>query len=142
MTQTPFDLRTDAEILSAFGMSAGQAGRNFDPATQCRIFADGLVRSRGRFAHQRALYAAFIDGGSLFMIENLNEESDSGATPAKLVFVDEAPAPEVAASPLTVVWTERALLEALTEERAIQDFFADLLDELAPAATNELSAGA
>jgi hypothetical protein len=39
----------------------------------------------------------------------------------------------VAANPLLVVWTERMLLEALSDERAIQDFFADLLDELGTA---------
>jgi hypothetical protein len=142
MTQTPFDLRTDADILSTFGMSAGEVGRNFDAATQCRVFADGLVRSRGRFTRYRALYAAFIDGGSAFMVENLSGESDRGIIPAELVFVDEAPAPEVAADPLNVVWTERALLEALAEERAIQDFFAGLLDELAPAVANGKSASA
>jgi hypothetical protein len=142
MTQTPFDLRPDAEILSSFGMTAGEAGRNFDAVTQCRVFADALIRSRGRFTHYRTLYTAFIDGGGPFMIENLNEDSDSDATPAKLVFVAEAPGPEVGANPLTVVWTERSLLEALAEERAIQVFFAELLDELAPAVTGDASATA
>jgi hypothetical protein len=52
--------------------------------------------------------------------------------PAKLVFGDAAPGPGVEADPLLRVWTERTLLEALTEERAVQDFFAALLDELAP----------
>jgi hypothetical protein len=88
------------------------------------------------------LYTAFIDGGVPFMIENLNEDSDSDASPAKLVFVAEAPGPEVGANPLTVVWTERSLLEALAEERAIQVFFAELLDELAPAVTGDASATA
>ncbi|HYP60073.1 MAG TPA: hypothetical protein VEQ36_06550 [Thermomicrobiales bacterium] len=142
MTTTPFDLRPDAEILATFDMSAGLAGRNFDAVTQCRVFADGLVRSRGRLAHYRTLYAAFIDAGSPFMVENLNEDSDNGATPAKLVFVDAAPGPEVVASPLTVVWTERALLAALATERATQVFFAELLDELAPAVANQPNAGA
>jgi hypothetical protein len=76
------------------------------------------------------------------MVENLSGESDRGIIPAELVFVDEAPAPAVAADPMNVVWTERALLEALAEERGIQDFFAGLLDELAPAVTNGKSAGA
>jgi hypothetical protein len=142
MPQTSFDLRSDAEILSIFGMTAGEAGRGIDAETQGRVFADGLVRSRGRFAHHRALYAAFVGGGSPFMIENLDEDGDGGAVPAKLMFVDEAPAPEAAANPLTVVWTERALLEALAEERAIQDFFAGLLDELSPMRASEPSAGA
>ena len=67
------------------------------------------------------------------MIENLDEAGDGEGTPAKLAFADVEPGPEVAANPLIMVWTERALLEALTEERAMQDFFADLLDELATA---------
>jgi hypothetical protein len=131
----PFDLRSDADILSAFGMRAGEAGRGFDTMTQSRVYADGLVRSRGRFAHTRALYAAFIEAGSVFMIENLDESREGQNRPAKLAFVDAEPEPDVAANPLMMVWTERTLLEALTDERAIQDFFADLLDELAGADT-------
>jgi hypothetical protein len=132
MINAPFDLRSDASILSTFGMSPGEVGRGFDTVTQCRVYADGLIRSRGRFAHYRTLYAAFVGGESLFMIENLDEAADGQGTPAKLAFADVEPGPEVMANPLAVVWTERALLEALTEERAMQDFFADLLDELAP----------
>jgi hypothetical protein len=131
MAQIPFELRSDANILSIFGMSAGEVGRGFDIATQSRVYADGLIRSRGRFAHLRTLYAAFVGGESLFMIENLDEAADVEGTPAKLAFADEEPGLEVAANPLIMVWTERALLEVLTEERAMQDFFADLLDELA-----------
>jgi hypothetical protein len=142
MTQTSFDVQTDADILATFGMTGEDGGRGFDAATQARVFADGLIRSRGRFAHHRALYAAFVGGGSHFMIENLDEDGDGGAVPAKLVFVDAAPAPELGADPLTVVWTERTLLDALTEERSIQDFFADLLDELAPVLEPEVRAGA
>jgi hypothetical protein len=133
MAHIPFDLRSDADILKTFGMSAGEAGRGFDTATQSRVYADGLLRSRGRFAQHRALYAAFVEGGSQFMIENLDEASDGQEIPAKLTFTDEEPGPEVVANPLLVVWTERMLLEALTDERAIQDFFADLLEELATA---------
>ena len=142
MSQIPFDLQTDADILATFGMTPGEAGRNFDAVTQCRVFADALVRSRGRFAHCRALYTAFIDGGSPVMIENLDEDSDGGATLAKLVFVEQVPGPEVGADPLTEVWTERRLLEALADERATQVFFAELLDELAPAVTSTPGAGA
>lgn len=131
MVLSRFDLRSDADILSDFGMTAGETGRGFDTATQRRVYADGLIRSRGRFAQHRALYAAFVEGGSLYMVENLAEASDDRESPAKLVFTDDEPGPDVAANPLLVVWTERGLLEALTDERAIQDFFADLLDELA-----------
>lgn len=131
MVLSRFDLRPDADILADFGMTAGEAGRGFDTATQRRVYADGLIRSRGRFAQHRALYAAFVEGGSLYMIENLAEASNGQQRPAKLVFTDDEPGPDVAANQLLVVWTERGLLEALTDERAIQDFFADLLDELA-----------
>ena len=131
MAHVPFENQSDATILSQLGMSAGAAGRGFDTATQCRVYADALIRSRGRFAHIRTLYAAFVGGESLFMLENLDEVGDSVGTPAKLAFADEEPGPEVAANPLIMVWTERALLEALTEERAMQEFFGDLLDELA-----------
>lgn len=140
MSQISFDLQSDADILSTFGMSAGEAGRGFDTSTQSRVYADGLLRSRGRFAQHRALYAAFVEGGSLFMIENLDEAPDGQERPAKLIFTDEEPGPDVLANPLLVVWTERTLLEALTDERAIQDFFADLLDELATAARESVAA--
>jgi hypothetical protein len=133
MVLTPFDLQSDADILANFGMSAGEAGRGFDTAIQSRVYADGLIRSRGRFAQHRALYAAFVEGSSLFMIENLDEASEGQESSAKLIFTDDEPGPDVAANPLLVIWTERTLLEALTDERAIQDFFADLLDELATA---------
>jgi len=133
MVLSRFDLRSDADILADFGMTAGEAGRGFDTATQSRVYADGLIRSRGRFAQHRALYAAFVEGGSLYMIENLDEASDGQETAAKLIFTDDEPGADVAANPLLVVWTERMLLEALSDERAIQDFFADLLDELGTA---------
>jgi hypothetical protein len=131
MANIPFEIQSDATILTNLGMSPGAAGRGFDPATQCRVYADALIRSRGRFAHYRTLYAAFVGGESLFMLENLDDAGDGEGTPAKLAFADAEPGPEVAANLLIMVWTERALLEALTEERAMQDFFADLLDELA-----------
>lgn len=133
MNEQPLDHLTDDEIRTRFGMTPGETGRGFDLATQAKVFADGFIRSRGRFAHQRALYAAFVDGGSRFMIENLDEQGDGHGEPAKLLFVDEAPDLEAADNPMAMTWTERALLDALVEERAIQDFFADLLEELAPA---------
>lgn len=130
--QQSVEQMSDAEILERFGMTPGRAGRGFDAATQARVFADELVRSRGRFAHYRTLYAAFVNANKPFMIENLDEIGDGAAVPAKLVFTDEPPAPEVEADPMLMVWTERLLLEALTEERSIQDFFTRLLDELIP----------
>ncbi len=132
MTTPSFEQMTDAEIHTAVGMTAEASGRGFDAAVQGRVFANELIRARGRFAHHRALYAAFIAAGKPYMVENLDEVGDGRAIPAKLIFADEAPEPEVRANPLLMVWTERALLEALTEERAVQDFFAGLLDELAP----------
>jgi len=131
-TRRSFEHMADAEILASLGMGAGPAGRGFDAPTQARVFADGLVRSRGRFAHSRALYAAFVAAGKPYMVENLDEEGDGRVVPAKLLFADDPPGPEVEESPLAVVWTERTLLAALAEERAIQDYFAGLLDEIAP----------
>lgn len=130
--QQSVEQMSDSEILTAFGMGEGMAGRGFDTATQARVFADELIRSRGRFAQYRALYAAFIAAGQPYMIENLDEVGDGAAVPAKLAFSDQPPEPEVEADPMLMVWTERLLLEALAEERAIQDFFANLLDELEP----------
>jgi hypothetical protein len=121
---------SDSEILATFGMGEGMAERGFDTATQARVFADELIRSRGRFAQDRTLYAAFIAAGQPYMIENLDEVGDGAAVPAKLVFSNEPPGPEVDANPMLMVWTERMLLEALAEERAMQDFFISVLDEL------------
>jgi hypothetical protein len=131
-TQQPVEQMSNAEILTTFGMTEGLAGRGFDAATQARVFADELIRSRGRFAHYRALYAAFVNAGKPYMIENLDEVGDGAAVPAKLVFADEPPADDIEADPTLMVWSERLLLEALVEERAVQDFFANLLDELIP----------
>jgi len=133
MAHISFEIQSDATILSNLGMSPGADGRGFDTVTQSRVYADALIRSRGRYAHYRTLYAAFVGSESLFLMENLDEAGDGEGTPAKLAFADVEPGPEVAENPLIMVWTERALLEALTEERAMQDFFAGLLDELATA---------
>lgn len=128
----PVEQMADEEILRSLGMTDDPDGRGFDDETQARVFADELIRSRGRFAQYRALYAAYLGADRPFMIENLDEIGDGKAIPAKLVFSDEPPGAEVEADPTLMVWTERSLLEALTEERAIQDFFANLLDELIP----------
>ena len=126
------ELMSDADIRAALGMSDGVAGRGFDAATQARVFADELIRSRGRFAQYRTLYSAYLGAGKPFMIENLDEIGDGDAVPAKLIFADAPPALELEESPTLMIWTERTLLEALSEERSIQDFFANLLDELDP----------
>ena len=131
-SQPLFEQMADEEIRSAVGMTIDADGGGVAATTQARVFATELIRSRGRFTHHRTLYAAFITAGKPYMVENLDEIGDGRAIPAKLVFLDEAPGPEVTADPLLRVWTERALLEALTEERAIQDYFAAFLDELAP----------
>ena len=131
-SQRSFEQMADEEIRSAVGLAAGTDGSGLDAATQARVFATELIRARGRFAHHRALYAAFVGAGKPAMVENLDEEGDGRAVPAKLLFADDPPGPEVEGSPLAVVWTERTLLAALAEERAIQDYFAGLLDEIAP----------
>jgi hypothetical protein len=132
MTQVSFETMTDAEIRQAAGLPETALEHDVDDAAQARVYADALIRARGRFDHYRALYAAFIAADKPWMIENLDEIGDGAAEPAKLIFADEDPSAETGANPMLKVWTERSLLAALSEERAIQDFFAGLLDELAP----------
>lgn len=133
-TLQPVEMMTDDELLETFGTSEDPDRRGFDEITHTRVMASELVRARNRLAHYRTLYAAFIEAGKPFMIENLDERD--GDLPVKLVFTDDAshvleieeqPEPDV------VIWTEPALLEALTQERAVHDFFTALLDELEPA---------
>ncbi len=126
---------TDEQIFAAFGTAEDPAARGFDDATYARVLAYELVRARSRVAHYRTLYAAFIEAGKRFMIENLDEEAQDGAgVPAKLVFTDDAERiQELDERPDVDIWTEPALLEALLQERAVLDFFTDLLDELEPA---------
>ncbi len=96
--------------------------------------AHELVRARGRVALYRTLYAAFVDAGKPFLIENLDEARDGEAVPAKLVFSDDPDHVRgLEGRADVVVWTEPQLLDALTRERTVQDFFTDLLDELEPA---------
>jgi hypothetical protein len=98
------------------------------------VIAAELVRARNRLAYYRTLYAAFIETGKPFMIENLDDDSSDGAIPAKLVFTEAADhVLAVGAQPEVVIWTEPVLLDALTQERAVHDFFTALLDELEPA---------
>jgi hypothetical protein len=125
---------TDEQVLATFGTAEDPAGRGFDNATYARVLAYELVRSRQRLAHYRTLYAAFIDGGAEYMIENLDESLDGDAVPVKLVFAD---APDqvqgLENGAEVVVWTEPELLAELTAERAVHDFLTGLLDEIEPA---------
>jgi hypothetical protein len=131
-TRPSVEAMTDAQTLAAFGTGTETATRGFDEATHTRVMAAELVRARQRLAHYRTLYAAFLEAGEPMMIENLDDAGGAGAVPAKLVFTDDAtPVRDTAASDV-VVWTEPALLEALTRERTIADFFTAVLDELVP----------
>jgi hypothetical protein len=130
-TLRPVEAMTDDEVLATFGTSEDPAQRGFDEATHTRVMASELVRARNRLAHYRTLYAAFLEAGEPFMIENLDENTSGVGIPAKLVFTSDAS--HVIArggQPEVVVWTEPTLLDALAQERAIHDFFTLLLNEL------------
>jgi hypothetical protein len=134
-TRTPVQQMTDDEILTAFATTEDPAARGFDDATYARVLAYELIRARNRVAHYRTLYTSFAETGKPFMIENLDElDGDGGAVPVKLVFSDD---PEhvrgLEEDAGVVVWTEPELLDALVQERAVLDYFTDLLDELDPA---------
>ena len=130
----PVERMTDDEVLATFGTSEDPASQGFDAATHTRVMASELVRARGRLGHYRTLYAAFLAEGKRYMIENLNEVGDAQAVPAKLVFSDDAePMLGLEGSAAVIVWTEPELLGALAKERAVLDYYTDLLDELEPA---------
>src|SRR5215207_3936121 len=131
----PVETMTDDEVLATFGTSEDPEQRGFDEVTHTRVIAAELVRARNRLAYYRTLYAAFIETGKPFMIENLDDETtDNGAIPAKLVFTEVAEhVLEIGDQPEVVIWTEPVLLDALAQERAVHDFFTALLDELEPA---------
>ena len=133
-TRQQVERMTDDRVLAAFGTAEDPAARGFDDATYGRVLAYELVRARRRLTLYRALYAAFLEAGMPYLIENLDEARDGDAVPAKLVFSDD---PDHVAGlegrADVAVWTEPELLHELATERAVQDFFADLLDELAPA---------
>jgi len=130
-TLHPVESMTDEEVLATFGTSEDPESRGFDQVTHTRVIASELVRARNRLAYYRALYAAFIETGQPFMIENLDDESSDGTIPAKLVFTEVADhVLEIAEQPEVVIWTEPVLLDALVQERAVHDFFTALLDEL------------
>lgn len=124
----------DEQVLATFLTGEAPGARGFDAAGQARVFAYELVRSRGRLALLRALYADFVATGKPYMVENLDEPEAGAAVPAKLVFTDDAAeAHSLRQNPRVTVWTEPALLEALARERAVLDFFTRLLDEYRPA---------
>ena len=123
---------SDADVLAAFDTAADPTQRGFDNATQLRVLAHQLVRARNRVATYRALYASFLAEGKPYMLENVAEEAVADGVPAKLVFTDDAEeAQRLEDQGDVVVWTEAELLDTLTQERVIQDFFTDVLDELA-----------
>ena len=125
---------SDDQLLTAFATAEDQAARGFDDATYAPVLAYELVRARNRVAHYRTLYTAFAGTGKPFMVENLDEAQDGDAVPVKLTFADEpGQVRGLEESADVVVWTEPELLDALTQERAVLDYFTDLLDELEPA---------
>ena len=133
-TLQPAESMTDDEVLATFGTSEDPEHQGFDEITHTRVIAAELVRARNRLAYYRTLYAAFIETGKPFMIENLDEDTSNGAIPAKLVFTDVADhVLAIGDQPEVVIWTEPVLLDALAQERAVHDFFTALLDELEPA---------
>jgi hypothetical protein len=136
-TLQPVEAMADEAVLDTFGTAAEPHRRGFDEATHTRVMAYELVRARHRLAHYQALYATFLEAGKPFMIENLDEAASDGGIPAKLVFTADAEhVLELAERPEVEVWTEPALLDALVQERAILDFFTELLNELEPAVSS------
>ncbi len=132
-TQQSVESLSDEQVLASFGMTADTAGWGFDEATQARVFAFELVRARNRVNHYRALYATFLEAGKPYMVENLDDMGDGTGLPAKLIFTDDfAHVAELEASGEVEIWTELELLRVLTQERTVQEFFTDLLDELLP----------
>ena len=130
----PVESMTDEEVLATFGTSDDPEHRGFDEVIHTRVVATELVRARNRLAYYRTLYAAFIETGKPFMIENLDDDSSDGTIPAKLVFTEDADhLAEIGEQPEVVIWTEPVLLDALAQERAVHDYFTALLDELEPA---------
>jgi hypothetical protein len=122
-------MRND-EVLALFATALDLPNRGFDSTTQARIWAFEFVTARGRQAHYRTLYQAFVEGGMRYMIENLDERDGTERVPAKLIFADEpADIAGVDQDPRMIVWTERTLLQELVNERALVDYFAGVLDE-------------
>jgi hypothetical protein len=125
---------TDEQLLATFGTAEDPVDRGFDDATQARVLAYELVRARSRVAFYRTLYASFIEAGQPYMIENLAETGNGDTVPVKLTFTDDATkARRLEERSGVTVWTEPELLDALTQERAILDFFTTMLGEFVPA---------
>lgn len=133
-TRQSVEQLSDEQVLTTFGTTEDPATRGFDEETYARVLAHELVRSRQRLGYYRTLYAAFMEAGKPFMVENLDDAGDGQAVPAKLVFSDDplhVMGLEETAD--VVVWTEPELLGELVKERAILDFLSGVLDELEPA---------
>ncbi len=132
-TEQSVETLSDEQVLAAFGMATDPAAWGFDATTQARVLAFELVRARNRVDHYRALYATFLEAGKPYMVENLDDAGDGAGLPAKLVFTDDVDhVAELEANGAVEIWTELELLRALTQERTVQEFFTDLLDELLP----------
>jgi hypothetical protein len=124
----------DQDVMVRFGLDGGE-DIPVDLPSYARVMAFELIRARHRMNLYRTLYGSFLGGGTRFMIENLDEDDEHlEAVPAKLVFTDD---PEQAlaleAEGDVNIWSELELLEALNHAASIQQYFADVLDELAPA---------
>ncbi|MGH2601401.1 MAG: hypothetical protein ACRDJ9_18695, partial [Dehalococcoidia bacterium] len=118
-TLQPVELMTDDEVLATFGTAEEPQSRGFDEATHTRVVAYELVRARHRLAYFRTLYSSYIEGGKPFMVENLDDGASDGGVPAKLIFTDDAGhVLEIEEQPNVFIWTEPALLEAMTQVRA------------------------
>jgi hypothetical protein len=124
-TQQPVESMIDSEVLATFDTAEDPARRGFDEVTHTRVMAYELVRTRNRLSYYRALYAAFLEAGKPYMIENLDDDASDGGIPAKLVFTDDVGHVREIEEP--------ELLGALVQERAVLDYFTELLDELEPA---------
>jgi hypothetical protein len=135
MEQT-IEAMSDEEIMTAFETSVDPETRGFDEVTLTRVLASELVRARNRVAHYRTLLNSFLAEGKRFMIENVAEDLVEDGVPVKLVFTDDYEHVQaLAESDEVVIWTEVDLLDALKQERVIQDFFCDTLEEMVPIVT-------
>lgn len=130
------EFMSDDDVLAAFGAAGADGDAVVDPVVYARVMASELVRARQRVNLYRTLYASFLEAGKPFMVENLDEEADGevNGIPVKLVFSDDPDQVRGLEEAGNVnVWSEPELLEALTQERAVQQYFTELLQELEPA---------
>ena len=127
------EFMSDGEVLSTFGAAGADGDSTVDSAIYAQVMATELVRARNRVNLYRTLYASFLEAGKPFMVENLDDEPDGeiDGIPVKLVFSDDPDHVRGLEEAGNVnVWSEPELLEALTQERAVQQYFTDLLQEL------------